>query len=122
MIISLTDTTDRPATGSSVQGSWARQGDGVDLDVVAYLDGISSTSRRRDAGMMIDVMRRATGQDPRVWGSIVGFGEYHYRSPSGREGRSSAAAFAARRSNGPQASSGVSAWPASGGGTSCCRH
>ena len=32
-----------------------------------------------------------------MWGSIVGFGEYHYRYDSGREGDSAAAGFAARK-------------------------
>ena len=43
-------------------------------------------------------MHRATGEEPKIWwGSIVGFGEYHYRYDSGREGDSAAAAFAARK-------------------------
>jgi hypothetical protein len=46
---------------------------------------------------MVELMRRATGEEPRMWGSIVGFGEYHYRYSSGREGDSPAAGFAARR-------------------------
>jgi predicted GIY-YIG superfamily endonuclease len=32
-----------------------------------------------------------------MWGSIVGFGEYHYKYESGREGDSAAAGFAARK-------------------------
>ena len=63
--------------------------------VLAYLGGISSPTRRRDAEAMIEVMRRATGEEPHMWGSIVGFGEYHYRYDSGREGDGPAAAFAA---------------------------
>ena len=65
--------------------------------VLAYLGGISSPTRRRDAEAMIEVMRRATGEEPHMWGSIVGFGEYHYKYESGREGDGPAAGFAARR-------------------------
>lgn len=70
----------------------------MDVAVETYLNAISSPVRRRDADTMIELMRRATGQEPRVWpGSIVGFGEYHYRYDSGREGHASAAGFAARK-------------------------
>jgi hypothetical protein len=69
----------------------------VDGDVQAHIDGITSPRRRRDATTMVGLMRRATGEEPWMWGSIVGFGEYHYRYDSGREGDAPAAAFAARR-------------------------
>ncbi|MDQ3121959.1 MAG: DUF1801 domain-containing protein [Actinomycetota bacterium] len=65
--------------------------------VRAYLDGVSSPRRRRDAVTMIDLARRATGEEPRMWGTIVGFGEYHYKYESGREGDAPAAGFAARK-------------------------
>jgi hypothetical protein len=42
-------------------------------------------------------MGRVTGQPARLKGSIVGFGTYHYRYESGREGDAPAAAFAPRR-------------------------
>ena len=32
-----------------------------------------------------------------MWGSIIGFGEYHYRYASGREGDAPAASFAPRK-------------------------
>jgi hypothetical protein len=66
-------------------------------DVRAYLDGISSPRRRRDAETMVELMRRATGEEPLMWGSIVGFGRYHYEYASGRAGDSAAAGFAARK-------------------------
>jgi hypothetical protein len=67
-------------------------------EVRAYLDGISSPKRRRDAETMVELMRRVIGKEPKMWwGSIVGFGEYHYRYDSGREGDSAAAGFAARK-------------------------
>ena len=69
----------------------------MDPDVRTYLDGITSPGRRRDAETMVELMRRATGEEPRMWRSIVGFGEYHYKYESGREGDSPAAGFAARK-------------------------
>jgi hypothetical protein len=62
-----------------------------------YLGGISSPKRRRDAETMVELMRRATGEEPQMWGSIVGFGQYHYKYASGREGDTPAAGFASRK-------------------------
>lgn len=44
-------------------------------------------------------MEKATGEEPRLWGSIVGFGDYHYRYESGREGDWFLAGFAPRKQN-----------------------
>jgi hypothetical protein len=46
---------------------------------------------------MVDVMARVTGQRAQLRGTIVGFGAYHYRYPSGREGDAPAASFAPRK-------------------------
>jgi hypothetical protein len=69
----------------------------VDAAVQRYHDAISAARRRRDAETMIDLMRRATGQEPHMWGSIVGFGGYHYQYESGHQGDAPAAGFAARK-------------------------
>jgi hypothetical protein len=63
----------------------------------AYLGGVTSPGRRRDAEVLIELMRRATGEEPQLWGSIVGFGNYHYKYASGRQGDAPAAGFAARK-------------------------
>ena len=69
----------------------------MEPDVRAYLDAVSSPRRRRDAETMVELMRRATGEAPVMWGSIVGYGQYHYKYASGREGDAPAAAFSARK-------------------------
>ncbi|HEY1280857.1 MAG TPA: hypothetical protein VGF22_14365 [Acidimicrobiales bacterium] len=66
-------------------------------DVAAFLDGVTPAKRQRDARTMLDVMARVTGQPAHLWGTIVGFGTYHYRYASGREGDAPAAAFAPRK-------------------------
>jgi hypothetical protein len=66
-------------------------------DVAAHLDSVQSPRRRRDADTLLALMQRVTGQEPRMWASIVGFGEYHYRYASGREGDAPAAGFAPRK-------------------------
>jgi hypothetical protein len=47
---------------------------------------------------MLALMARATGESPVLHGTIVGYGSYHYRYASGREGTSPAAGFAPRKS------------------------
>lgn len=58
-----------------------------DASVQAFLDSVMP-ARRRDDCLVIDaLMRRVTGWEPKMWGdSIVGFGRYHYKYNSGREG------------------------------------
>lgn len=64
--------------------------------VRTYLETVRSAVRRRDAETLIELMRRITGEEPRMWATVVGFGQYHYRYSSGREGDAAAAGFAAR--------------------------
>jgi hypothetical protein len=53
--------------------------------------------QREDADALVELMRDVTGEEPRLWGSkIVGFGQYHYRYASGREGDTGAVGFAPR--------------------------
>ena len=55
--------------------------------VDAFLDAVDHDRRRQDARAVNAMMRRITGWGPKMWGaSIVGFGEYHYKYDSGREG------------------------------------
>lgn len=70
----------------------------TDADPHAFVDAVEHPVRRRDAQTLLALMRRATGQEPRMFGSsIVGFGEYHYEYPSGHAGDAAAAAFAPRK-------------------------
>lgn len=70
----------------------------TDADVAAFLAAVVGPVRRRDAGQLAALMTRVTGEQPRMWGpSIVGFGTYHYRYPSGRQGDMAAAGFSPRK-------------------------
>jgi hypothetical protein len=72
--------------------------DPTDADVGEFLDGVSGKVRRRDAVTLLEMMTRITGETPRMWGpTIVGFGRYHYRYASGREGDAGAAGFSPRK-------------------------
>ena len=66
-------------------------------DVGAFLDTIAHPVRRRDAATLLELMARVTGETPKVQGKAVGFGSYHYKYASGREGDAAAASFAARK-------------------------
>ena len=66
--------------------------------VDAYIDSIDDESRRKDCEALARLMARATKQKPKMWGtSIVGFGSYHYKYESGREGDSCLAGFSSRK-------------------------
>jgi hypothetical protein len=55
--------------------------------VAEFLKGIADPGRRKDCQVVLTMMQEATGSRPRMWGSsIVGFGDYHYKYASGREG------------------------------------
>lgn len=69
-----------------------------DGDVEAFLNGVEDDRRREDSFAVLELMRRVTGLEPEMWGdSIVGFGSYHYRYASGREGDWFKAGFSPRK-------------------------
>jgi len=52
-----------------------------------FLNKISDEERRADCFQVAKIMEEITGEKPKMWGpSIVGFGSYHYKYDSGREG------------------------------------
>ncbi len=66
--------------------------------VTAFMAAISDRAMRADAKKVAAMMRRATGKRARMWGpSIVGFGSYHYRYASGREGDFMITGFSPRK-------------------------
>jgi hypothetical protein len=72
----------------------------TDASVDAFLDTVPSETRRADAREVLEMMRRVTGTEPRMWGpSIVGFGKYHYRYESGHEGEFLRIGFSPRKAN-----------------------
>ncbi len=69
-----------------------------DGDVLAYLESVANKRRREDSLLMLEMMQAATGEPAEMWGtSIVGFGSYHYRYASGREGDFMLTGFAPRK-------------------------
>ena len=69
-----------------------------DGDVMAYLQSVKHKRRREDSLVMLELMQDITGEPAEMWGtSIVGFGSYHYRYASGREGDFMLTGFAPRK-------------------------
>ena len=59
----------------------------TDQSVEAFLNAVEHPVRRENALEVVQLMRKVTGEEPRMWGAtMVGFGEYHYKYDSGREG------------------------------------
>lgn len=58
-----------------------------DGDVQAFLNKVENEQRRQDCFDILALMQQVSGAEPKMWGdSIVGFGSYHYKYASGREG------------------------------------
>jgi hypothetical protein len=71
-----------------------------DRSVEAFLNGIADEQKRRDAFAILKLMKKITKAEPQMWGaSIVGFGNYHYKYASGREGDWPITGFSPRKQN-----------------------
>ena len=69
----------------------------TDAAVDAFIAKVTPAKRRSDAETLLALMRRVTGTEPTLSGTIVGFGSYHCRYDSGREGDTAAVSFAPRK-------------------------
>lgn len=71
-----------------------------DQDVEEFLNAIEDERKRKDSFTILELMKQASGMEPKMWGSsIVGFGSYHYKYESGREGDAILAGFSPRKQN-----------------------
>ena len=65
-----------------------------------FLNSIENEQRKKDAFEVLELMKSITALEPKMWGdSMVGFGSYHYKYESGREGDYMITGFAPRKSN-----------------------
>lgn len=70
------------------------------IDPAGFIASIDHPTRRADAEALDRLFRRVTGFLPRMWGpTMIGYGQYHYRYDSGREGDFLATGFSPRRAN-----------------------
>ena len=71
-----------------------------DSNVIDFINGIEDEQKRRDCHEVMQIMKEVTGKEPEMWGnSIVGFGSYHYKYESGREGDWFLTGFSPRKQN-----------------------
>jgi hypothetical protein len=72
----------------------------TDASVDSYFAAIQDEARRKDCEALAQLMAKATKHPPKMWGSsIVGFGSYHYKYESGREGDMCLVGFSSRKSD-----------------------
>jgi len=69
-----------------------------DQSVSGFLDKIADQTRRAECYAILDMMKRVTKTEPKIWGTgVVGFGTYHYKYESGHEGDCFVTGFAPRK-------------------------
>jgi hypothetical protein len=72
----------------------------TDAAVSEFIDSAEPARRREDAHALDAIFREVTGWAPQMWGpSIIGYGSYHYKYDSGREGDMCATGFSPRKAN-----------------------
>ena len=68
------------------------------VSVTAFINALADEARRADAKALVKLMQSASGEKPKMWGpSIIGFGSYHYKYESGREGDMPIVGFSPRK-------------------------
>jgi hypothetical protein len=68
--------------------------------VTDFLQAVPDERKRDDSFAILELMKEVTGQEPKMWGdSIIGFGNYHYKYATGREGDWFLTGFSPRKQN-----------------------
>jgi hypothetical protein len=71
-----------------------------DASVTKFLNSVADEQKRNDCFEILKMMKQITKEEPKMWGaSIVGFGSYHYKGKSGREGDWMLTGFSPRKQN-----------------------
>jgi hypothetical protein len=70
----------------------------TNADVAEFIAKIEPAAKQEAANTLLDLFTEVTGYPAKMWGpSIIGFGSYHYKYESGREGDSARSAFSPRK-------------------------
>lgn len=68
--------------------------------VTQFIAAVENEDRKKDAKKLLTIMKKVTGEKPVMWGSsMIGFGSYHYKYESGREGDFMNVGFSPRKAN-----------------------
>jgi len=71
-----------------------------DASVEGFLNKVEDVQKRKDCFEVVEIMKQVTKEEPKMWGpAIIGFGSYHYKYESGREGDSPQIGFSPRKQN-----------------------
>ena len=71
-----------------------------DASVEGFLNKVEDLQKRKDCFEIVEIMKQVTKEEPKMWGpAIIGFGSYHYKYESGREGDSPQIGFSPRKQN-----------------------
>lgn len=69
------------------------------VDVFNFINSyVDNDQKKADSHKLIELLTEWTGFDPKMWGpTIIGFGSYHYKYASGREGDAPLLGFSPRK-------------------------
>ena len=71
-----------------------------DASIEDFLNTVEDEQKRKDCLEIVKIMKQVTKEEPKMWGpSIIGFGSYHYKYESGREGDMMQIGFSPRKQN-----------------------
>ena len=72
-----------------------------DASVLEFIGTVATEQKRQDALVLLEMFTRVTGLEAKMWGaSIIGFGQYHYKSErSSQEGDWPLTGFSPRKQN-----------------------
>lgn len=72
----------------------------TNASVDKFINSLKDETEREDCYKIIKIMKSITKEEPKMWGpSIIGFGTYHYKYASGREGDMCITGFSPRKQN-----------------------
>lgn len=71
-----------------------------DESVQVFLESVGNETKRENSFTVLELIKEITDEKAKMWGtSIVGFGSYHYKYESGREGDWFLVGFSPRKQN-----------------------
>jgi|SRR5690625_82948 len=69
-----------------------------DNSVTEFIESVENEKKKADAYQLLEIFKEVTGFEAKMWGSsIIGFGKYHYKYASGREGDAPLVGFSPRK-------------------------
>ncbi|TGB04400.1 DUF1801 domain-containing protein [Halobacillus salinus] len=71
-----------------------------DNSVIEFIESVEKPKKKEDAYRLLDLFTETSGYPAKMWGkSIIGFGAYHYKYPTGHEGDAPLVGFSPRKAN-----------------------